>query len=226
MDTMQDDCYLISADGWKAETYRIIETTKKGKTKDKGWTCDLIPKPYIVARYFAKEQAEIDKFAQDLESAGAALAEFEEENGGDEGYLSDLEKITKGKVKERLQEIKGDKDADEERAVLKKWQKLSEAESDLKSRLREAEAELDDNAYKTYPRLTQAEIKDIVVEDKWLARIDGDIHGEMDRISHALAQRVRELAERYETPMPKIVSSVSDLEMKVNDNLRRMGFMW
>ncbi|WP_157077215.1 N-6 DNA methylase, partial [Curvibacter delicatus] len=28
--TMQDDCYLIAADGWKAETYRVIET-KKGK---------------------------------------------------------------------------------------------------------------------------------------------------------------------------------------------------
>jgi hypothetical protein len=28
-------------DGWKAETYRIIEKDKKGKEKDKGWTCDL-----------------------------------------------------------------------------------------------------------------------------------------------------------------------------------------
>ena len=44
-ETMQDDCYLIAADGWKAETYRIIETDKKGKEKDKGWTCDLVPKP-------------------------------------------------------------------------------------------------------------------------------------------------------------------------------------
>ena len=40
-ETMQDDCYLIAADGWKAETYRVIETDKKGKEKDKGWTCDL-----------------------------------------------------------------------------------------------------------------------------------------------------------------------------------------
>ena len=40
---MQDDCYLIAADGWKAETYRIIEKDKKGKEKDKGWTCDLVP---------------------------------------------------------------------------------------------------------------------------------------------------------------------------------------
>ena len=53
---MQDDCYILAADGWKAETYRIIEKDKKGKEKDKGWACDLVPKPLIVARYFAKEQ--------------------------------------------------------------------------------------------------------------------------------------------------------------------------
>jgi hypothetical protein len=27
-ETMQDDCYLIAADGWKVETVRIIETDK------------------------------------------------------------------------------------------------------------------------------------------------------------------------------------------------------
>ena len=54
--TMQDDCYLIAADGWKAETYRVTEENKQKKAIDKGWTCDLIPKPLIVARYFAAEQ--------------------------------------------------------------------------------------------------------------------------------------------------------------------------
>jgi type I restriction enzyme M protein len=56
-ETMQDDCYLIAAEGWKAETTRVIEIDKKGKERDKGWTCDLIPKLLIVARYYAKEQA-------------------------------------------------------------------------------------------------------------------------------------------------------------------------
>ncbi len=69
--TMQDDCYLIAADGWKTETYRIIEKDKKGKEKDKGWTCDLVPKDLIVARYFAKEQEAIDKLAVKLESVTA-----------------------------------------------------------------------------------------------------------------------------------------------------------
>jgi hypothetical protein len=36
-ETMQDGCYLIAVDGWKAETSRVIETDKKGKEKDT-WT--------------------------------------------------------------------------------------------------------------------------------------------------------------------------------------------
>jgi type I restriction enzyme M protein len=59
-ETMQDDVYLIAADGWKAETYRVVEKNKQGKEKDKGWACDLIPKPLIVARFYAKEQSAID----------------------------------------------------------------------------------------------------------------------------------------------------------------------
>jgi len=73
-DVMQDDCYAIVLDSWKAETYRVIEKDKKGKEKDKGWACDLIPKRYIAARFFAKEQAEIDRLIAEFEISGAALA--------------------------------------------------------------------------------------------------------------------------------------------------------
>ncbi len=41
-ETMQDDLYPLAADGWKAETYRIVETDKTGKQRDKGWACDLV----------------------------------------------------------------------------------------------------------------------------------------------------------------------------------------
>jgi type I restriction enzyme M protein len=88
-ETMQDDCYLIAADGWKAETSRILETDKKGRQKDKGWICDLVPKALLVARYFASEQATIDKLAADLENVTAKLAELEEEQLGDEDAFSE-----------------------------------------------------------------------------------------------------------------------------------------
>ena len=77
--SMQDDCYLISADGWKAETYRVMVKDKKGKEKDKGWACDLVPKDLIVARYFAPEQAAIDRLAAELDGITARMAELEEE---------------------------------------------------------------------------------------------------------------------------------------------------
>ncbi len=50
--------------------------------------------------------------------------------------------------------------------------------------------------------------------------------GEMDRISQALTQRVKELAERYETPLPQQASRVAALEQKVNRHLERIGFSW
>jgi type I restriction enzyme M protein len=80
-ETMQDDAYLIAADGWVAVPARIVETDKKGKSKDKGWACDLIPKPLIVARYFAKEQAALEAKQAELETATAALADWRRSTG-------------------------------------------------------------------------------------------------------------------------------------------------
>ncbi len=151
-ETMQDDCYLIAADGWKAETYRIIEKDKKGKEKDKGWTCDLVPKALIVARYFAKEQAAIDQLDAELEGVTARMAELEEEHGGEEGAFSELDKVNKANVTARLKEIKGDKDAKDEAAVLNDWLKLNDEEADLKKQLKDAEAALDAKAIRAIPQ--------------------------------------------------------------------------
>lgn len=225
-EVMQDDCYLIAADGWKADTYRVIETNKKGQEKDKGWTCDLIPKSLIVARFYAKEQAEIDRLTAEVDGVTARLTELEEEHGGEEGAFAELDKVTKANVAARLKEIKGDKEAKDEAAALNAWLKLNTEEADLKKRLKEAEAALDAQAYARYPKLTEAEIKTLVVDDKWLAALDAAIHGEMNRVSQQLTQRVKELAERYETPLPRMAGRVAELEARVNHHLERMGFSW
>jgi type I restriction enzyme M protein len=236
--TLQDDCYLIAADGWKAETTRLIETDKKGKQKDKGWSCDLIPKPLIVARYYAKEQAAIDRLAAELEGVSARLAELEEEHGGEEGAFSELDKVNKAEVGKRLKEITpnrrvdkrsastNDDDTAAEAEALQAWLDLNAEESELKKRIKTLEAELDAKAYAHYPKLTEADIKRLAVDDKWLAALDSDIHGEMDRISQALTQRVKELAERYEAPLPRMADRVAGLEKKVSAHLERMGFAW
>lgn len=225
-ETMQDDCYLLAADGWKAETYRIIEKAKNGKEKDKGWACDLIPKEYVVARFFADDQAEIDRLSSELEAVEAEKTDLEEEQGGEDGALAELDKVNKGNVNARLKEIKGDPEAKEEEQALRAWLKFSNAESDLKKQIKDAEAKLDKAAYEKYPMLTVDEIKALTVDDKWLAAVQVMIEDEMDRISHSLAERVRTLAERYELRLPEIAARVTNLESKVNQHLERMGFSW
>ena len=223
-ETMQDDCYLIASEGWKAETYRVIETDKKGKEKDKGWTCDLIPKSLIVARHFSEEQAAIDQLVLDLDSVTARLSEMAEEHGGEDGAFAELDKVNKTCFAARLREIKGDEDAKDEAAALNDWLKLNNEGVGLKKRLKEAEAALDGQTHAKYPKLTKSEIKTLVVDEKWLAFLGAAIHSEIDRISQRLTQRVKELAERYEIPLPQMLDLVAELEAKVNRHLKRMGF--
>jgi len=224
--TMQDDCYLIAADGWKAETTRVIETDKKGKAKDKGWVCELIPKPLVVARYYAEEQIVVDYLTAELENVAAKLAELEEEHGDQDGIFADFDKVNKANVAARLKEIKGDKGQTEDAAVLNVWITLNTEEGDLKTRLKNAEAALDAKTFAHYQKLTDDDVKTLVVEDKWLAMLDGVVHGEMDRVSMQITKRVKEFAERYEIPLPQMQRNVVDLEIKIGRNLEKMGFAW
>ncbi len=222
-ETMQDDCYLIALDGWVAKPARIIETDKKGRSRDKGWVCDLLPKSLLVARYFATEQAAIEAKHAELEAATASLTELEEEHGGEEGCLGALEKIAKVEVNERLKEIKGDREDREEFAILKSWLVLAGRESLLKRAIKELEASLDTLTYQHYPKLTEAEIKRLVVDDKWMASLSTVVQGELDRVSQTLTGRIRQLAERYDTPLPQLVEEVDALAAKVDGHLRTMG---
>lgn len=224
-ETLQDDLYQIAVDGWKAEPYRVIEKNQKtGREKDKGWACDLVPKALLVARYFADDQAAIDALQAEAEAAAARMAELEEEHGGEEGFYSDLEKVNKAEVSRRLKEIKGDKSAKDEREALQAWLDLAQQEASLKSRCKDAEAELDKKALDRYPSLTESDIKSLVVHDKWLATLEARIHGELDRITQQLTRRIKELAERYETPLPQLTERVAELEAKVAGHLAKMGF--
>jgi type I restriction enzyme M protein len=224
--TMQDDTYLISADGWVAKPSRIMETDKKGRSKDRGWSCELIPKPLIVARYFAKEQAALDAAQVELDAAAASIAELEEEHGGEDGYLGALDKVAKAEVSARLKEIKGDKDAKDEVAVLKHWLELAESESVLKRAVKEQDVALDRLAYDKYPTLTEAEVKVLVVDDKWMASLSTAVQGELDRVSQTLTGRIRELAERYAMPLPQLTDEVALLAAKVEGHLAKMGASW
>ena len=225
-ETMQDDCYLLSANGWIAEPTQIIEKDKKGKLKNKGWLCDLVPKQLVVARFFPSEQEAITSLEVQLETIKAQLAELEEEQSGEDGFLGALDKINKTEVSARLRKIKDDPEAQDEITILQEWIKLNETESALKKQIKDASDALDKLAYEKYATLTEEEVKTLVVDDKWLTAISEGIKKELDRVSQSLTGRMRQLAERYATPLPQLVAEVQELSAKVAEHLRKMGMSY
>ena len=328
-ETMQDDCYIISSDGWVAETYRIYKENSKKKMVDKGWTCDLVPKDLVINRFFKEEKQNIIDLETDLESSFSKKTELEEENNAEgqalfevskkadanenlnefrelatEKYFSDLftkyenakEELAKGSeslekisedplfeplkskkgtitqkaVKSKLKEV--DHNSEEEvkliewvastkkvsadkkslknhsetiqskidkaistdpsreylveLKVLNDYLNLLDEEKVLKDKIKAAESELDEKLYAKYPTLTPEEVKTLVVDDKWMATLQASIKAEIDHISQRLTNRIKELAERYETPLPNIDQEVKDLEEKVYAHLVKMGFVW
>jgi type I restriction enzyme M protein len=225
-ESMQDDVYAISAEGWCAEPYRVLESDKKGKTKDKGWACDLVPKELLVRQLFAGDLEMIEALRAQLEETSSRLAELEEEHGGEEGAFSELDKVNKAAVNARIKEIRRDSEAAEELAVLRDWLELSDEEGATKKALKAAEAELDDQAYGRYDSLTEAEVRELVVEGKWLASLEQAVASEVERVSQALTSRLKELGERYGEALPEISQRVEELEARVAGHLERMGFTW
>jgi type I restriction enzyme M protein len=239
-ETVQDDCYLIAADGWVAAAQlRLIIDEKASKTKTrpdftfgrKKYAAELIPPALVVARYFAREQADIDALEASLASLAQQLEEMAEEHDGEGGLLeeakNDKDKLTKASVGARLKEI-GTTDADsaDERTVLKDYLTLIEQDADTGAKLKVAQEALIAKLVEKYGQLTENEIKTLVVDDKWLATLETAVRGELDRVSQTLTGRIRQLAERYATPMPMLTSEVAALAARVDEHLKKMGAVW
>lgn len=210
-DTIQDDVYLIAQDGWKASS-------------------DLIPPQLIVQRYFAADQRHFEDLAAAKEAISRQLEETEEEHSGEGGLLEEAKnekgKLTKASLNTRLKDIFDDPDAADERAVLIEYLRLLDLESDAGKKIREAQKALDAKVAARYRTLSEDEVKTLVVDHKWMATLASEVQGELNRTSQALTGRVKELAERYAAPLPKLSEDVEVLSGKVEAHLERMGFAW
>lgn len=246
-ETLQDDCYLISDAGWQAgaqprEVVKIKDANgklvwpkepfdyTKGKRRFKS---DLIPAPILIARYFTVERDAIELLSAKLADVEQQLQEMMEENSGEEGLLAeviegegDKQKITAKAVKARLKEIGKDPDYADERKALQDYAALLDKQTDIKAKLKAAQDDLEAKLDAKYPELTKEEIKTLVVDDKWLATLNQAVQSELDRVSQNLTRRIRELAERYATPLPELMQQLNTLSARVDEHLKKMGAVW
>ena len=243
-EVMQDDVYLIAADGWieAAKPREVIQDKQMKETPDlvvkkNRYKMDLIPPALIVARYFADEQDAIEMLQTKLAAAESELAEFVEAHTGDDGLLADAlndsGNITAGSVKARLKALAPDlmthhetQDNDDERNALEHCQSLLDAKSKADKAIKESQLDLDTQVLARYATLTEDEIKTLVVADKWFASIQSAIDSEVQRLTQALTARVQELEERYASPLPDLAREVEAFSAKVAAHLKSMGADW
>lgn len=110
--------------------------------------------------------------------------------------------------------------------IAYQYQTLATDESVKSSAIKDAEKSLYILLIEKYPNIPLEEVKNLIVEDKWLATLQASIIAEIERVTQQMANRVKELEERYSVPLPKLTKSVGSLSDKVAEHLKAMGLEW
>lgn len=231
-DVMADDVFIVSQDGYTAarETENIMGVytsgKKKGEEKVIGWEGKLIPRSIIVEAFFRAEQKAIDEIETLVTEAQSELDEMIEGAEDDSiinTVLKDNGSLDMTALKAALKNKTLGKDDREVLQALSDKKTMIDEQGKALKKLKEV---LEQKTKEQYGKLTDEEILDLLVNRKWYNTIFEGIDALYTSISHSIANRVTELTERYEEPLPIIQEKVAEYEVKVKSHLERMGFVW
>ena len=235
-DVMGDDVYLVSVDGYGAarQTENIMGVWTSGKNKGKerviGWEGVLLPKALIEKVFFSAERRTINEAQAILEETQSRLEELIEEQTGDDGYLedhlNDKDKVDAKSVSGQAKFLRKTAPNSEEYRVLSSFVSMTDTVAKQTKIIKEMNVELEDKVRAKYPKLTEEEILELLVNRKWYYTIFEGIKALYVTASHNMANRIIELAERYEYDLPWLEKEAEVLEAKVKAHLERMGFVW
>lgn len=221
-ETMQDDCYMVSRDGWKVN---LVETKKKSTFED--MECDLLPVPVVINEYYTDELGKIVEKRSELEQINAEIVAAPEDNvdAFDEGLYEMLEKVNEANVKKAVAAAKKNLvDADSE--TVKVWNKYLELCSKKKEISKAISALVDDLTNKVkseYSKLAPDDVQALVIEKKWIAEIKRGCISEIVRVSESISNQTSLLNRRYAIPLPKIEDELREISAEVNGFLISMG---
>ena len=217
-ETMQDDVYMIMADGWKLNLRPKLKEDKKEKEMVpvvvKTWNdleSDLLPVEYIVNRFCKSELEACDEL-----SASIAFMENEVTS-----LVDEKEKVNLASVKKRAKVTKG-----EEQARLIEWIEWQNSIKAEKAKLKEANDKLLSRVKEEYELLAQNEMRvKNLVKEKWVNAISTRIESELSRSIEQLKSQLSAISDRYDQTLPSIDKEVEDYESRVNAHLAQMGFV-
>lgn len=203
-DTLQDDCYMISRDGWKLT---LLKGDKKNSTYE-NMVCDLLPVNIVLQEFFSAELAAIVTLSATSETYALQLQELLE------------------KAKEEAGEDNEDewKRMVEETKKTQEYKLIDKKKKTVDKEIKEKKQALTLRVENKYAAFTEEETKLLVVDKKWLATISSRIHREMQQVTQKLTSEVIAIAERYEQTLDDLNKEIEDWETRVTNHLKKMGF--
>lgn len=230
--TMKDDLYLIVENGWVKSALPSKMEAKSKETVDfqvkrDKFRSETLPSSIIVKAFLTEEADALVKAKADLEAISEALAEFYDNNSGDEDALSEYfnakGRIVKKDLASALKDGSLDMDVIE---LLKQYKALVEEEDLLKEAKKNLEGGLTTGIILKYKSLDEMLTKKLIIEDKWIAAISDVVYGQLDKLIQTFTKRLIELEDRYEIPLPDIESEREELIKSVHNHLETMGVKW
>lgn len=237
-ETMQDDVYMIMADGWKLNLRPKLKEEKKDKKEKedktekkmvpvvvKSWNdleCELLPVEYIVNRFCKSELESYDELSASIAFLENEVDSLMEEN--DDVFDAknfEKEKINLASVKKRAKVTKG-----EELEHLMEWLDFQSSIKAEKAKLKDANSKLLSRVKEEYNLLAQNEMRvKNLVKEKWVNAISTRIESELSRSIEQLKSQLSAISDRYDQTLPFIDKEVEDYESRVNAHLAQMGFV-
>ena len=231
---MQDDLYLISRDGWSVNVEKPISKSGKNKgqvKKSYDYTelhCDLVPVEVLVSHFFSKEAAAIEKTEQMIDAEQVAMETISEEFSDTfeevpfDTVNGSFIKGVRSLIKEGKKQPKVYADS---LTIWEDFDKHAKSQEKLKDEKKESIKKLTAAVGAKFDALTEAEMRELVFEDKWSKTLVNRIILLMSNAQQNITHNIELLEERYETTLHDIEVEVDTNRQLVKNYLSEMGII-
>ena len=242
-EVMNDDVIVVKQNGfefaksiekqYKESKKKKNENDDKKTIKDKqvlGFDGLLIPKELVINEFFLKEKNNIEEINNQIQKLEEEIEEMINDAEEDcslydiivDGKIKETDLKAKIKELEKEADIKGDDKTDYD--LLIKYKNCIDGRKEKATELKNKEKEMEDLVFKKYDQLTTDEIKELLINKKWLDSIEKGLTEYYQTLSEKLTEGIETIVDRYEETLIDIEAKLKNDEKLVLKDLKTMGF--